>query len=249
MRRAGLTLVLVFGAALAVPASGALAQEALYQKAGEEAEAVGVEHEPPEEQLGHGGHETSFWDLWTPSNYELYGPIINFLFLLLIVVGFGGPALKKFLVARRQEIAEGLEEAQRLKKEAEAKYDEYAGRLERLDEEMERIRQEMVKAGEAERDRIVADAEAKAARLRRDTEFVIEQQMKQLREDLTQEAVRAAVDAAEKVLTEKITADDQQRLAKQYLGIVGKEVRASMQPTASKPTPTGAPNKAEGGPA
>ena len=39
---------------------------------------------------------------------------------------------------------------------------------------------EMIKAGEAERDRIVAQAEEKAARMRKDTNFLIEQQIKQL---------------------------------------------------------------------
>ena len=47
------------------------------------------------------------------------------------------------------------------------------------------------------RDRIVAEAEARATRMRDDTRFVIEQQMKQLRADLTREAIEAAVNAAE----------------------------------------------------
>jgi F-type H+-transporting ATPase subunit b len=90
-------------------------------------------------------------------------------------------------------------------------------RLEKLDQEMVRLRAEMVKAGEAERDRIVAQAEEKAARMRKDTQFLIEQQMKQLRKDLTREAASAAVLAAQELLQEKTTADDQDRLAEAYL--------------------------------
>jgi F-type H+-transporting ATPase subunit b len=75
----------------------------------------------------------------------------------------------------------------------------------------------MVKAGEAERDRIVAEAEKKASRLRKDAEFVIAQRFKQLREDLTKEAVESAVVAAEAVLREKATPADQTRLADGYL--------------------------------
>ena len=84
------------------------------------------------------------------------------------------------------------------------------------------LRTELKKAAEAERDRIVQDAETKAALLRKDTKFQIEQRMKQLREDLTRETVLAAVRAAEKVLADKTTAADQQRLADAYLAELAK---------------------------
>ena len=75
----------------------------------------------------------------------------------------------------------------------------------------------MVKAGEAERDRIVAQAEEKAARLRKDANFLIDQQIKQLRKDLTQQAANAAVVAAQELLQERTTETDQDRLAEAYL--------------------------------
>ena len=49
---------------------------------------------------------------------------------------------------------------------------ETALRLEKLDQEMVEIRGDMIKAGEAERDRIVAQAEEKAARMRKDAGFL-----------------------------------------------------------------------------
>ena len=87
----------------------------------------------------------------------------------------------------------------------------------RLDQEMVEIRGEMIKAGEAERDRIVAQAEEKAARIRKDTTFLIEQQIKQLRKDLTQQAANAAVVAAQELLQERTTDADQDQLAETYL--------------------------------
>jgi len=80
----------------------------------------------------------------------------------------------------------------------------------------------MIDAGVAERDRIIADAQSKAERMRKDAQFLIDQQMKQLRIDLTREAVTAAVDAAEKVLREKASPADQERLAREYLQRLGK---------------------------
>jgi F0F1-type ATP synthase membrane subunit b/b'/subtilisin-like proprotein convertase family protein len=151
------------------------------------------------------------------SSVEFWGSIVNFALLVFILVYFGRKPVKSFLVERRRLVEEDLVEAQRLKEEAERKYEEYAGRLEKLDQELETLRKEMVKAGEEERDRIVAEAEAKAARIRRDTQFLIDQQMKQLRVDLTREAVDAAVSAAEKALKDKVTSVDQERLANDYV--------------------------------
>jgi F0F1-type ATP synthase membrane subunit b/b'/subtilisin-like proprotein convertase family protein len=151
------------------------------------------------------------------SSVEFWGSIVNFSLLVFILVYFGRKPVKSFLVERRRLVEEDLVEAQRLKEEAERKYEEYSGRLEKLDQELEALRKEMIKAGEEERDRIVAEAEAKAARIRRDTQFLIDQQMKQLRVDLTREAVDAAVQAAEKALKDKVTSHDQERLANDYL--------------------------------
>ncbi len=75
----------------------------------------------------------------------------------------------------------------------------------------------MISAGEKERDRILAEAEHKAARMRRESEFLIEQQAKQLRADLLREATESAVTAAEQLLIKSTTNFDQQRLAQEYL--------------------------------
>lgn len=100
-----------------------------------------------------------------------------------------------------------------------------ATRLEKLDQEILQIRADMIKAGEAERDRIVAQAEEKAARLRKDTSFLIEQQMKQLRKELTERAATAAVMAAQDILRERTTEADQERLAEAYLAKIDEVVQ------------------------
>lgn len=174
---------------------------------------------PVAQAAGGGGHEAGgpihILDILT--NPEFVASVVNFTLLLAILIKFGRKPLNDYLVARRRQVEEGLLEAARLKEAAEKARAEYAERIKNLSLEMEKIRTEMVRAGEEERDRIVAEAERKAARMRREVEFVISQQMKQLRVDITREAVDAAVDAAEGVLKEKTTASDQQRIAQAYL--------------------------------
>ncbi|MEZ4337203.1 MAG: ATP synthase F0 subunit B [Sandaracinaceae bacterium] len=160
---------------------------------------------------------------------QFFAQAVNFVLWLAIVIYLARGPVTEFLKNRRLSVEEGLVEARQLKEAAEAKYADYSERLERLDEELEKLRTEMVQAGEAERDRIIDDAEARAARMRADAKFVIEQQMKQLRADLTREAIEAAVGAAEKVLTEKIQEADQTRLAQDYLDGLESSMKDEVQ--------------------
>lgn len=154
-------------------------------------------------------------------NYvELSGSFVNFAIWLAILV-FGARApLSEMLRNRRASVVEGMEEAKRVKEEAEAKYKEYSERIENLDAELERLREEMRRAGMEERDRIVADASKRAEKMRAEARFLIEQQMKDLRVELTREAVEAAVAAAEESLRKATSQQDQERLAQEYLGTI-----------------------------
>jgi F-type H+-transporting ATPase subunit b len=186
----------------------------------EAADGESVAHEVAEEESGHGAHDDGHGELTFSSlirNREFQGTLLNFFVLVGLIAWVirkkGNPAL----AARRAEVEKELAEAQRLRAEAEKRHMETATRLEKLDEEMVQIRGDMIKAGEAERDRIVEQAEEKAARLRKDAGFLIEQQIKQLRKELTQEAASAAVVAAQQLLQERTTDADQDQLAEAYL--------------------------------
>ena len=183
------------------------------------AHAAHGEHEPHADEHGVGADPTE-----DHAAHEEFDPVqfgataLNFLIWLAIIVWLLRKPLGEHLAGRRRDVEEGLVEAERLEKEAKVKHAEYSERLAHLDEELDKLRKEMVQVGEAERDRIIADAEARAARMRKDATFLIEQQMKQLRADLTREAIEAAVAAAETALAAQVGGSDHERLAEAYLG-------------------------------
>lgn len=146
--------------------------------------------------------------------------VINFLLLLLILNKLGGDSFTTFLKNRRAQIENEIHEARRLKEAAEAKAKEYAARLAKLDHEIDALKAEMVHAGEVERDRILAEASQKAERMKADAQFLIDQQIRQLRIDLTKETATAAVKVAEELLLSSATPSDQERLAKDYVARV-----------------------------
>lgn len=148
---------------------------------------------------------------------EFWGAIVNFGLLLLILVYLGKAPLSSFLVGRRDQIQANLLEARELRAQAQKSYDEASQRLNRLDSELETIRQDMIKAGEEERARIVAEAEKKASRMRKDATFLIEQQLKQLSIELKRQTVEASVKAARTAIESSINDEDQRRIADDYL--------------------------------
>jgi F-type H+-transporting ATPase subunit b len=182
----------------------------------------------------HGGeHAEHGWD-----NTALIASFVNFFILLFIFVKLGKDKIAGFLKERKAEVENALSEAARIKAEAAAKHREYSERLAKLDEELAQIKRDMIEAGTRERDRIVAEAEHKAARMRREAEFIIEQQAKQLRADIMQEAAEAAVSAAESLLLKTTTSYDQQRIAQEYLKAISEQSGASGKPSTPSIAPT-----------
>ncbi len=143
--------------------------------------------------------------------------VINFGLLIAGYVYLGKKPIQQALKARRDGIAKEIEEATRMRKEAEKRAKVYQNKLAHLEEEMKTTRETLVRAGEAERERLVVEAEAKAERMRKDAEFLVEQELKQLRVDLQRDTVEAAIAAAEELLKKRVTQADQERLAEDYL--------------------------------
>jgi F-type H+-transporting ATPase subunit b len=164
------------------------------------------------EHGGHGEHGEHGWDVT-----GIVASLVNFVLLIALFVYLFKDKVQSSLKERRATIERELQEAARLKAEAEVKRKEYTERLAQLDQELANIKSEMIAAGKKERDRIIAEAEHKASVLRRDAEFIIEQHAKQLRADLSREATDAAIAAAEQLLLRATTTYDQQRLAQEYL--------------------------------
>jgi F-type H+-transporting ATPase subunit b len=184
----------------------------------------------------HGGpaaHEESEGEGPASPNWVEFGKetppviamLVNFGILAAGYYFLGRKPIAAALQTRRTTIAKEIEEAARMRQEAEARAKTYQAKLERLEEEMRATREALVRAGEAERDRLVAEAEASAERMRRNAEFLIEQELKQIRDDLWREALQTAVTAAEELLRQRVTPADQERLAEDYLADLGGRSR------------------------
>jgi len=172
----------------------------------------------PGEPLPESGPKDINWsDFGNKDQPPYFASVINFAVLAFLYVYFGKAPIAAALKARREEVQKQIEEAQKIKHEAEARSKQYAAKLGELDQELEKTRATLVATGAAEKARIVKEAEEKAARMQKDAEFLLEQERKQLRVDLQREAVQTALAAAEELLRAKLTPADHERVAEEFL--------------------------------
>jgi F-type H+-transporting ATPase subunit b len=186
-----------------------------------------------EKELEHEGPPPINWTEFGTPTPPYVAMVINFAILVGGYYLLGRKPIAAGLQSRRDSIAKQIEEAARMRREAEERAKLYQSKLEKLEEEMRTAREGLVRAGEAERDRIVQEAEAKAERMRRDASFLVEQEMKQIREDLLRDTVEAAVGAAEELLKKRVTSSDQERLAEDYLADLGGKKTIPPPPAAT----------------
>lgn len=152
---------------------------------------------------GHGGNA-----LWHA---------LNLILLVGVLVYVGRKPLQEFFSGRRREIETNLQRSAALLAESESRLGEWNRRMQRLDQEVEEIRQGARERAAAERDRILADAQVAAERVRRDAGAAIEQETRRARNELRQEATALALDLASDLLRQRMTAEDRARLVDEFI--------------------------------
>jgi F-type H+-transporting ATPase subunit b len=198
--------VAALAGALALPAAAFAEEE--HPAAGEihEAASEGAEHEA--------SHEASI------DAKRLAWQFLNFGVLVFILVKFGGPAVNKGLAARHEQIKSDLASAAEARAAAQQRFEKQEKRLASLENEIATITAGIKQEAEAEKVRLIAMAEERAKRIREESEFIIEQQVKQAQEDLRREVAAAAVALAEKIVRTQMQPGDQQRMVDAFVGDV-----------------------------
>ena len=143
--------------------------------------------------------------------------LLNFAAFLFILGRYAGPSMKKAVRDRHERIKHDLQEGARLRAEAQKKVEEYGRKLAALDGEIDKLVGTIRAEAEAERRRILDEAQARADRMKRDAEIQVQAEIQRVRLMLEREAAVAAVALAEKLLVEKTTEVDQKALADRFL--------------------------------
>ena len=133
-----------------------------------------------------------------PIDFVLH--IINIVVLFLLVRSLAFKPVRKFMLAREEKVKNQLAEAEQAKAEAEALKAEYDARLAAADADCAALRGEKLAAADAERQKLLDDAQARAAAILGDAKAKAEAQAQQTMAEARTEIASAAVALAGKVL-------------------------------------------------
>lgn len=143
--------------------------------------------------------------------------VLNFALLVIILVKYLWPAAGKLAIERHDQIKSALDEAARLREQAKRKLAEYELRIKDVDREIKALVDGIRADAEADRARMLDTAAAQAAQMKKDADQRIAAEIELARAQLTKEVTTAAAQAAEKLLKDKTTVDDQRKLVSSFI--------------------------------
>jgi len=143
--------------------------------------------------------------------------LLNSLILYYLLYRMLGGTVRDGLKKRKETILRGMEEASKMKREAEEQLAFYEAKLAGIDEEITRIRSQMKTTAEAERTRVLAEAKERRTRMERDALVLVEQELRAERQRLLEQTISSAVQSATESIVGRIGEQDQQRFAEEYL--------------------------------
>jgi F-type H+-transporting ATPase subunit b len=166
---------------------------------------------------GHGGGEEHGDSASKPWQVTDTAKVLNFALLAIGLFFVLRKPVSQALSDRIKGIKEELEDLESRKTQVEKQLAEYRSKLATLDKEAEQVVAEYIRQGEEAKARILKEAELAADKLKEQAQKNIQHEFDQAKQSLQAEIVEKALATAEKLIKEKISSEDQNRLVDEYL--------------------------------
>ena len=163
----------------------------------------------------------TFWGLPTDKWWDLLWRTLNFAVLLIVLIKVLAKPIANGLHARQQSIKEQFTDLEERKAEADNAYKTYEEKLASIDQEVSDIIQSAVAQGEAEKERIISDANRAAEDIKRQAEMAIQHELAEAKLKLREEVSNQAVVMAEELINKSLQDADQVKLIEDSLAKVG----------------------------
>lgn len=144
--------------------------------------------------------------------------LLNFTLLVLVLLRLGRRPLRTFLDTRQRELREQIAEAAALRAQAEQQLASARRQLERVQGEVAELLATAAREAEHEREHLLREATEESRRIIAGAERTLRQEIERIKRQLEVGAIQAALQAAETLLRERLTTEDQQRLREECLG-------------------------------
>ena len=148
---------------------------------------------------------------------EIIKQAINFLILAGVLVYFLRKPVSSFLKERSDLLRKAIDDAAKARAEAAEKLAAIETRTAKLADEISGMNAKMDVEAAAEARRLQETAAAEISRIRAQSEFTGEQEVKKAREELRREASLLSARAAEEIVRKTLSPEDQERLVRENL--------------------------------
>ncbi len=182
----------------------------------------------------HGPAPINWTDLSDKHRPAFIALLVNFGILAALYYTLGKKPVTEGLKQRRVNIGKEIDEARKMLEEATERAKKYQADLKNADADAETAKTALVTAGKGEVERLLSDTEERAERMKRDAERLVEQERKQLQQDLLVETIELAVTQAHQLLERTATPEDHARLANELLAELAKKPAAPRVAAASQ---------------
>lgn len=143
--------------------------------------------------------------------------VVNFIIFVGILYKFAGKKVAEAFGGRRKQIETQLSDLDARKKSAEKKLADVEQSIANINAEREQIIADCVAQGEALKASIVENAHVAAERIKEQAKLTAANERKAALKDVRAEIADMVVEAAEKVLAGKLTAEEHDKLINDYL--------------------------------
>ena len=142
---------------------------------------------------------------------------INFVLLISLLTFLLRSKIKDALANRSMRVKGDIDESNRLRKEAQQRFEDLESRLDGFESELDSMKSDAATKAESDHQTILARAEEDAARIAESAQRSIRDETERARQALRQEVAELSVDLAREKLSQTVTADDQSRLAGDFI--------------------------------
>jgi F-type H+-transporting ATPase subunit b len=145
---------------------------------------------------------------------------LNFVVFAAILIKLAAKPAKAFFSKRSTDIGESFEDLEAKKAAAEGALRAAEARLADVASEREKLLEQFMAEGEAEKKKIIEKAEMVAERIKEMAQLSIQQETKKATQELKKEVAEKATQMAEALIQKEITSTDQTKLVEEYLNKV-----------------------------
>ena len=170
-----------------------------------------------------GGGHTGPANPILPDKNELVWGTLSFLILLILLAKFAYPAVAQGMENRANRIRKDLDDAERLKSEAQTILDQYTAQLQDAKNEANRIIEEARQTADQLRRDLMARAESEVAELRQRNADDINAAKERTLADLRTQVAEIAIAAAERVVERNLDRDTNAALVDNFISQVGAQ--------------------------